>query len=45
MSGWRALDQFLQTDPQDVGCDQAMDILDRYVDAVIRQGAAATERR
>jgi hypothetical protein len=45
MSGWRALDQFLQTDPQDVGCDQAMEILDLYVDAVIRQGAATTERR
>ena len=45
MTGWRALDQFLQTDPQDVGCDQAMEILDLYVDAVIRQGADATERR
>ena len=45
MSGWRALDQFLQTDPQAVGCDQAMEILDLYVDAVIRQGADATERR
>ena len=45
MSGWRALDQFLQTDPQDVGCDQAMEILDLYVDAVIRQGADATEGR
>lgn len=45
MSGWQALDQFLQTDPQDVGCDRAMEILDIYVDVVIRQGTDATERR
>jgi hypothetical protein len=45
MSGWQALDQFLQTDPQDVGCDQARELLDAYVDAVIRDGADATERR
>jgi hypothetical protein len=29
MNGWRALDRFLQTDPQDVGCAEAMEIL-RY---------------
>jgi hypothetical protein len=45
MSGLRALDQFLQTDPQDVGCDQAMELLDLYVDAVIKLGVDATERR
>jgi hypothetical protein len=43
MSGWQALDQFLKTDPQDVGCEQAMEILDIYVDAVIRDGTDATE--
>ena len=45
MSGWQALDQFLRTDPRDVGCDQAMEILDIYVDAVIKDGADATGRR
>jgi hypothetical protein len=45
MSGWDALDQFLQTDPQDVGCGQAMELLDIYVDAVLRGGTAAVEAR
>ena len=45
MNGWRALDEFLRTDPRDVGCDQAMDVLDMYVDAVTIDGAGATERR
>ena len=45
MRGWDALDQFLRTDPRDVGCDQVMELLDVYVDAVIAYGADATERR
>jgi hypothetical protein len=45
MSEWATLDQFLQTDPQDVGCDQAMELLDVYVDAVIREGTEAVEAR
>ena len=45
MTGWHALDEFLRTDPRDVGCEQAMDVLDIYVDAVIKDGAGATERR
>jgi hypothetical protein len=45
MTGWQALDQFLQTDPRDVGCGQAMDVLDMYVDVVIADGAEAAERR
>jgi hypothetical protein len=32
MSEWEALDQFLQTDPRDVGCEQAMAILHVYVE-------------
>ena len=27
MTGWHALDEFLRTDPRDVGCEQAMDVL------------------
>ena len=45
MNGWQALDQLLRTDPRDVGCEQAIEVLDVYADAVIAQGTAATERR
>jgi hypothetical protein len=34
MSGWAALERFLRTDPADVGCEQAMEILHVYVDLV-----------
>jgi hypothetical protein len=27
MNDWPALDHFLRTDPRDVGCDQAMEML------------------
>jgi hypothetical protein len=27
MTGWPQLDRFLQTDPRDVGCAEAMDLL------------------
>jgi hypothetical protein len=45
MSGWQELDQFLRTDPRDVGCERAMEVLDIYVDAVIKDGAEETKRR
>ena len=45
MRGWQALDQFLRTDPRDVGCERAMELLDIYVDALLAEGASATERR
>ena len=45
MSGWRALDQFLRTDPRDVGCEQAMELLDIYAEAVSAHDTGATERR
>jgi hypothetical protein len=32
MNGWSALDHFLQTDPRDVGCAEALEILHVYVD-------------
>jgi len=31
---WAALDRFLHTDPADVGCERAMEILHTYVDLV-----------
>jgi hypothetical protein len=42
MTGWpAALDHFLQTDPRDVGCTQAMDLLHVYVELVAADGSAA----
>jgi hypothetical protein len=35
-----ALDRFLLTDPQDVGCEQAMEILHVYVELVAADAAA-----
>ena len=32
MTGWPALDRFLRTDPRDVGCAEAMEMLHVYVD-------------
>jgi hypothetical protein len=32
MNGWSALDRFLRTDPRDVGCEQAMEMLHIYVE-------------
>ena len=41
MSAWSALDQFLQTDPTDVGCGQAMELLHVYVDLLAADKEAA----
>ena len=35
MTGWAELDRLLQTDPADVGCEQALHILHVYVDLVL----------
>ncbi len=43
MNGWSALDRFLQTDPRDVGCAQAMDMLHIYVD-LVAAGDSAEQR-
>ena len=32
MNGWPALDDFLRTDPRDVGCAQAMEMLHIYAE-------------
>ncbi len=44
MNGPEKLDRFLLTDPQDVGCEQAMDLLHVYVELVAADPAAAAER-
>jgi len=43
MNGWSALDRFLRTDPRDVGCDQAMEMLHVYAE-LVASGEAADER-
>ena len=40
MNGWSELDRFLQTDPRDVGCTEAMRLLHVYVEMVGRDGGA-----
>ena len=45
MTRWRALDEFLWTDPRDVGCERAVEVLDVYVDVMRADGAEAAERR
>jgi hypothetical protein len=35
VSGWPRLDRFLATDPRDVGCERAMEILHVYVELVL----------
>ena len=34
MNGWSALDRFLRTDPCDVGCEHAMEMLHVYAELV-----------
>ena len=42
MSDRAALERFLNTDPADVGCDQAMEILHVYADLLAAGGDAAS---
>ena len=41
MNGWSALDRFLRTDPRDVGCAEAMELLHVYVELVAADTGAA----
>jgi hypothetical protein len=41
MNGWSALDRFLPTDPRDVGCAEAMDLLHVYAELVAADASAA----
>ena len=41
MSDWSELERFLETDPVDVGCDEAMRILHVYVELVASGDDAA----
>jgi hypothetical protein len=44
MNGWDAVDRFLQTDPADVGCEQALELLHVYVDLAAGDPATAEQR-
>jgi hypothetical protein len=42
MTGWpAALDRFLQTDPRDVGCDEALALLHVYAELAAADAGAA----
>jgi len=43
MNGWSELSRFLQTDPRDVGCAQAMEILHVYAE-LVATGEPAEQR-
>ena len=43
MNGWPALDDFLRTDPRDVGCARAMEMLHAYAE-LTAAGAPAEQR-
>jgi hypothetical protein len=43
MNGWSALDRFLRTDPRDVGCGEAMEMLHVYAE-LVDSGERAEER-
>jgi hypothetical protein len=45
MTGWPELDRFLRTDPRDVGCEQAMQILHLYVELVLDDVSGEAARR
>jgi hypothetical protein len=36
MSGWSRLQSFLHTDPRDAGCAETFEILDAYVELMLR---------
>lgn len=41
---WTELERFLDTDPRDVGCQRAMDVLHVYVELVLSDAANAQRR-
>ena len=43
MNGWPELDRFLQTDPRDVGCAEATEMLHVYAE-LVAAGEPAEER-
>ncbi len=44
MNGWAGLDELLRTDPHDVGCEAAMDLLHVYGELAADDPAEARRR-
>lgn len=44
MTDWTRVEHFLHTDPQDVGCDEAMAVLEIYAELMHADPAAARRR-
>lgn len=44
MTDWSAVDRFLHTDPRDVGCGQAMEMLHVYAELAATDTEAAAHR-
>jgi hypothetical protein len=42
MKSWPSLERFLKTDPQDAGCAESFEQLDRYVERELAHGDAAS---
>ena len=45
MRGWTELEQFLRTDPRDVGCDEALHLLHVYAELVVADNSSAEAAR
>ena len=43
MNGWPAFERFLRTDPSDVGCGPAMEVMDVYAELAVADRAAAEQ--
>jgi hypothetical protein len=44
MNGWSAFERFLRTDPADVGCVGAMEVMDVYAELAVAGRPAAQQR-
>jgi hypothetical protein len=45
MTGWAELERFLQTDPRDVGCEQALHVMHVYVELLLDDTTSAEAER
>lgn len=43
MRRWPSLEQFLKTDPQEAGCAETFELIDRYVERELAYGDAAEQ--
>ena len=44
MNGWSAFERFVRTDPSDVGCGGAMEVMDVYAELAVADRPAAEQR-